>query len=442
MSGVDGRKGRFIARQQVKESLQTAVGFKKLRALHEATAGDTVIDLAALNDPASRLAGANPPASAFTTINLQQFKDNVIVKAGAQELVQDIDYQINGVNTIKLAVPALDNQIFEIIIDHVPRTGVTLADAQPLVVSGTLSAGSTDFNVGEPFEVGKFPNAQHGAVYVIVDGQFAYRNVGNQPDGEGDYYEVHSGAGLGTLIRFNTPDLTNDRDVSVISVGSLVNRPDGSLNALIEALQGQVDNIAEVVAADTGNSSVLGGGPSFPDLKTFGDRVLDLEQTTETRLTDLEQENALRKVGSITSTTQDLTTKNNLWFNVAADDNKITVPAGLVRLVGSMSFFNSGGSADFIDTFVRWGLAPGGDSPTAPPGINDGSIRAGATDTRVFGQGGTTKREVQTSSVNEIFVYNSSPKTYYLNPFVSLNNPANGRFQCTLTYQVLGSEDV
>lgn len=286
MSGVDGKNGRVITKLAVKESVVPTIGFKKIRFLHETSDGDLNIDLSSLSAPADAVANgfSQPTVSDLTAHNLKQFKENFTLKTSAGEMLQDIDYVINGATTIRLLTPALDKQVFEGVIDAVARTGTSLVDAAPLVASGTLTAGSTDFNTGTPFQVGKFISHQHGSVMVMVEGQLMRRNIGNQVVGDGDYYEVHAGDGLGTLIRFNNADPSNDREISVLSVGSLVEKPDGSMLALIQTLQGQVDNHREILE-DVTETVIAPGAPNDVDLKNFGDRVLANEDVIIALLT-------------------------------------------------------------------------------------------------------------------------------------------------------------
>lgn len=278
MSGAIGKGATSLKKDTSKESLVPQVGFKNLQFMHSASAGDTAINLQALNTPA--LATANgflqPSASDLAATNILQFKQNVELKSSLRNMVQFIDYVISGPQLIKLVVPAEEGEIFTGTINAAPRSGVTLLDASATPVTGMLAAGQTDFSTG-PYEVGKNPSAQHGAFMVLVDGQLAYRNFGNQSDGEGDYYE------LAGLIRFNTTD-TEDRNISLIPIGAIVEKPDGSQLAMVEALNSKIDSIIPTVADLAGvDESTFGVTPSNLDLKAFGDRVLSIEQALETK---------------------------------------------------------------------------------------------------------------------------------------------------------------
>jgi hypothetical protein len=291
-----GKTSSYIRKTNVKESLITNTGFKKTRFLHEATLNQTTINLTSLTAPSVAVNYAAPNPSELSQTNLLQWSSNFTLTSSLRGvLIQNISYVITGAQTIKLLFEAAENEIFEGVIDHSAKNGLTLVDATPIIATGTLAANQTDFNVGTPFKVGEYSSMRHGQVVVYLDGQLMYRNTGNSAPGagvEGDYYEVHAGGGLGTLIRFNTPDLINDRLVSVLSVAALVERPNGSLMAVMESLQGQVDALVPTVAALAGEpESNYQGAPNNVDLKAFGDRVLTAEQTNNTqnsRLTALE----------------------------------------------------------------------------------------------------------------------------------------------------------
>lgn len=295
MAGITGKNSLSIKKLDVQESKVPAIGFNKIRFMHKAVAGETEITLSALTTPSEATANGfvQPSISVLNSLHLAQFRENFQLKSSLRgDLQEYLAYRLVGANKITLLFEAEEGEIFTGIMDHNPRIGQSLVDGAPLVVTGVLSAGDTDFNVGTPFQVGMFPSAQHGVVMVLVEGQLAYRNTGNNPPGPGvagDYYEVHAGGGLGTIVRFNTPDLVNDRQISVISVGALIERPNGSQLALIEAVQGELDTHRDILEELT-ETTITPGAPSSVDLKAFGDRVLQAE-------TDID---ALQSVAGVT----------------------------------------------------------------------------------------------------------------------------------------------
>lgn len=288
MAGINGKSGRYIKKLDVQESNVPALGFSKIRFKHKASLGDETISLTSLTAPteATALGFVQPNGSILNSINLRQFRDNFVLQSSLRGVMDDyVDYVINSNSSIRLLIAAEEGEIFTGTLDHNPRIGTTLVDATPIVVTGVLEAGETDFNVGT-YEVGKFLDQQVGAVIVMVDGIVQARNTANSSTVlDGNYYEVSAGAGMGTLIRFNAADPSNDRNIIVISVGALVERPTESQMALIEALQGQVDAIVPTLAALAGVPETdFQATPNSIDLKAFGDRVLALEEIPDSEL--------------------------------------------------------------------------------------------------------------------------------------------------------------
>lgn len=280
MAGITGKESLSIKKLDVAQSKLSSMGFQKIRFMHKATAGDTTINLASLTVPTEATSNgfAQPNASILNSLNLSQWRENFTLESSLRgKLTEFLGFTLSGANKINLLFSAEDGEIFTGLMDYVARTGNTIVDAQPLVVSGTLTAGSTDFNVGTPFQVGLYSSAQVGAVMVFVDNQLALRNSGNSVPGagvEGDYYEVNAGGGLGQVIRFNQADLVNDRGIVVVSVGSLVERPNASQLALIQSLAGQVDSMIPTLAALAGvPATTFQGAPNDVNLKAFGDTV-------------------------------------------------------------------------------------------------------------------------------------------------------------------------
>jgi hypothetical protein len=266
-----------------------SLGYVKLVAATKATAGDTSINLSSLSLPSELSSNgfSNPPTAQLQAANLLFYKNNLTVISSVRGLLQPYhSYRVSSSTLITfIGFTALANEIFTIQIDYTSSTGLKVVDARPIVATGTVAINTTDFNVGTPFKINQYTNAQVGGVLVFVDGVLQARNTGNSSTVlDGNYYEVDAGGGLGTIIRLNTTDPVNVRNVMVTSNGLLSERPDGSMMAVIENTQGQLNNMATYVAALAGQSvnTVLGASPSNVDLKNFGDRVFNLEQTRAT----------------------------------------------------------------------------------------------------------------------------------------------------------------
>lgn len=241
--------------------------------MHEATDGETVIDTSSLTAPTDAVNNgfAQPSGSELGALNLLQYKNKVKIASTIRpNMIQYIDYKISGASTIVLLVPAAEGEIFEVIVSDDSRSGTTAVDATPLVKTFTLPADTTDISVG-PYQVGKYPSEQMGAVLVFVDSQLVYRTVGNQPDGEGDYIE------LPNIIRMVNTD-PSDRQIVVVSHSALIESPEGSILSMIELLAGQIDGIIPTLAALAGVPETnFQSTPNNADLKAFGDRALQNE---------------------------------------------------------------------------------------------------------------------------------------------------------------------
>ena len=286
---LTGKNTLSLRKKDVQEQKSIAVGFKKLVFAHKATLADTGINLNSLVAPAAEMpAHVNPSLSDLQAANLLFYKDNLtLVSSFRGLLIKDLAYRMTTNTNIQfIDFTAEDGEIFVGIIDGSAKTGQNIVDARPIVSTGLLTVGNTDYNVGTPFRVNEYPLTQSGEVIVFRNGVQQFRNVGNSPSGEGNYYEVNAGGGLGVIIRFNNAAAGDDDSILVISNGLIAERPDGSMMAAIENIAGQMDQVIPTVAALAGVPETdFQVAPNNVDLKAFGDRVLDHEE----RIEDLEE---------------------------------------------------------------------------------------------------------------------------------------------------------
>lgn len=327
-----GKGASSIRRKDVLEQRSVALGFKKLKFAHKATLGDTIIDLTALVTPTemSTYGFVNPTAAAIAAVNINVFRNNLkLVSSIRGLLIDQLSYSINSASKITLiGFTAEDGEIFVGHMDEAPATQLTAVDGRNIVASGILLAGNTDFNIGTPIEINKYPGQNVGAVMVFADRGLQYRKAGNAASGDGDYYEVPVAGGLGSIIRF--PASGSDRFIQVVSNGIVAERPDGSMTAMIERAQGQIDAMVPTVAALAGVPTTnFQTAPNSVDLKQFGDQVIT--NTTNitsvgTRVTALENATVpfLEVRKSTTQTVPNASTTNYILFNVVVEDNKGT----------------------------------------------------------------------------------------------------------------------
>lgn len=280
---INAKSAKSIKKTDLQTQKTPFIAFKSFRFAHEATAGQTVISLAALTTPASYLAlgFVQPSASDITAANLLANGSNLRIISSLRGLLIYSSYKVSGNLTITLLFPAEAGEIFEGTISDAAKSGLQVIDGSNLVSTGSLPAGSTDYAVGQSFTQNKFPLRQVGDVLVFLEGDLLYRNTGNATasvSADGNYEEVSAGGGLSNVIRFNKVDPTNARAVTVISNGMLAERPEGSLRAEIETLAGQLDQVISTLAQLAGVATTsFYGAPNSVDLQSFGTRLINME---------------------------------------------------------------------------------------------------------------------------------------------------------------------
>lgn len=272
-----GKGTKSIRKSQQGNDIIPSVGFLNTLAKHKATLGQTVINISSLTVPpeATALGFVQPSGGTLAAIDLQRFKNNVQVSSSFRGLMDNpLDYQITGTQQITLQVAALESEIFTISMQARPRVGTTLVAAQPRVQSYTLPVGSTDIPVGVAYTVNAQPGNDSGDFMVFVDKVLMQRNTSNSAPGsgiEGDYQEI---AGF---VRMNSIDFTNDRRVTLVWVGALLDNPDSSYS-IIQTVASQIDAMIPTLAALAGvPESTFQGAPNDPALLAFANRVTDLE---------------------------------------------------------------------------------------------------------------------------------------------------------------------
>lgn len=281
MSALIGKKNSTLKKEQVKESKLLSTGVKAIKFWHEAQSdGETSIPFGSLVLPSDISSNglSNPTPTEILAANLALFHTNVEVHSSLnQKLMEGLAYVVRN-NQIKFinGYESVEGEIFAVVYKNDVITGTNVVDARPLTATGVLTAGNTDFNVGEAFKTNAFPSDQLGEVLVFVDGLAQFRNTGNAtaaPAADGNYEEVHSTNGFGTIIRFNDTFGT-DKNIQVISRSLIAERPDISMMQLIENLGGQLDSVIETVADLAGvDESEFQANPNQVDLKAFGSQV-------------------------------------------------------------------------------------------------------------------------------------------------------------------------
>lgn len=273
MSLVSSKSAISLRKVDLQTEKAFAIGAKRIVFATLATLGDTGINLNSLTTPSS----AMPQFVQATTTDLNAAqllynKNNfTLISSIGRTLVAYKDYLIASNTQINfVGFTASAGEIFMGIIEA-PKSGLSVVDAQPIVLTGILAAGVTSFVTGA-YPLNMFPTQQVGAVMVFLNGQQQFRNTGNSSTVlDGNYYET------GSTIEFNAVS-TVARSVLVSSTGLLVNNPDNSQVAVINTMSGILDVVSADLAQVTGNSvSRYQGSPNYPDLTAFGSRVTSLE---------------------------------------------------------------------------------------------------------------------------------------------------------------------
>jgi hypothetical protein len=276
---ISAKSSISIRKKDLQNQKDIALGFKKLVFAHKATLGDSAIDLTSLVTPSTEMpAFVNPTAAELAAAKLLFNRKNLtLISSVKGALIDYVSYTVPTSSSIVFnGWTAEDGEIFYGLIDPVPTTGLRTVDASPLIKTGTLTMGDTEFVVGTAFELNKYPNEQTGAILVFVDGVLQARTVGNSPSGDGNYYEMDAGGRVSNTIKFKSA-FPADVSVMVVSNGLLVSSPSDSRDQVVESMAAQLDVVIEDLAAVAGNpESRYQAAPNQVDLAAFGNKVFEI----------------------------------------------------------------------------------------------------------------------------------------------------------------------
>ena len=105
-------------KQNFGDENSSSIGYKDLVIAHQATVGDTSIDLTNLTAPASMTANGftNPAQADIVNAQILFYKNNVtIIRSAGGVLIPYEEYIIASSTKITINTPALANEIFTII---------------------------------------------------------------------------------------------------------------------------------------------------------------------------------------------------------------------------------------------------------------------------------------------------------------------------------------
>ena len=264
-----------------------AVGVKKIFFAHKSPGGETTINVNALVAPDATevpQGWIQPNISDILNARMYFFRNNVRIISSVKGTLIAVscaahDYTIKSSSIIELNIATTVDEVFHIFIEPVVKSSAYVVDTDPVLVTGTLTAGVTDINIGKSKKI-LDTALQQGAVSVEINGQTLMRNVGNAtaaPAADGNYEEVSNGNGEFTLIRLNVAYGSNQPYI-IRSTALDVIRPDGSVLDQIESQQATIDIMVEDLALVTGNPTTnYQAAPTAPQLKQFGDRVVKVD---------------------------------------------------------------------------------------------------------------------------------------------------------------------
>lgn len=264
---------------------------KNIRFAHSATAGQKTIDLNSLVTPPSMLANGfvQPSPVDIAGANLSIVPDNLQLKSSRGSLIRQEDYEITAAGTINFlntsplgVLGAEEGEIFEGILKTVTANAQNITDAKTFDTTAddtNFTPGDTLINVGVAYKVNDNPFHQTGEVRAYKNGKRIYRNVNNaaaSPTADGNFHEVDSGNGYGTMIELNVPAQAGD--IFGFDFGLKVSPGDLQVFGQIERLQGAFLKLAKDAAVDFGTnlSDYIVADPTEIERRAFGDLVLSM----------------------------------------------------------------------------------------------------------------------------------------------------------------------
>ena len=278
---IQGKNNLSYKKQNVQKQNAPSTGVKNITFAHIFNNVDEIsIPFEALVTPPewSTSGLVNPTSQSLLAAQLQVFKNNVTVTSSARGLIQKSEYIVFN-NRIEFKnIASLANEVFEVEVADILKTGNLIVDMQTIRVEGELQDTETDFNIGYSFDV--FDEE----IVVFRDGLQMFRSDNNDSSGAtGNYYYVDTdGDGKSSLIRFFDPSVGVE-PVLVATTGGVVDSPNASTFQQIEHLAGQLDAVVPTVAALAGvPEDNFRAGPNNVDLKTFGDILININNKYDT----------------------------------------------------------------------------------------------------------------------------------------------------------------
>ena len=278
---IAGKNTIHFTKKDLQDQKVPSVAFKNIKFAHEATLGQTVIDVLSLTTPSTGMPASfvQPNAGDLAALRLQTNKNNFTLVSSLNGFLEFDSYEITGQSQITLGYPAAAGEVFVGTLDNQAKTGLQVVDNDPIVLTTTLAAGASEIIVGKPFDLNKYPSQQQGSILVYEEGQLLRRNTSNTQStaGDGDYYEVDTAGPTGNSIIINNTSGVA-RSFTIISNGLAAAAPSESLLTQLQVLAGQLDAVIPTVAALAGVPTTdFQAAPNDVDQAAFGNRLLAAE---------------------------------------------------------------------------------------------------------------------------------------------------------------------
>ena len=203
---IQGKNNLSYKKQNVQKQNAPSTGVKNITFAHIFNNVDEIsIPFEALVTPPewSTSGLVNPTSQSLLAAQLQVFKNNVTVTSSARGLIQKSEYIVFN-NRIEFKnIASLANEVFEVEVADILKTGNLIVDMQTIRVEGELQDTETDFNISYSFDV------FNEEIVVFRDGIQMFRSDNNDSSGAtGNYYYVDTdGDGKSSLIRFFEPSV-------------------------------------------------------------------------------------------------------------------------------------------------------------------------------------------------------------------------------------------
>ena len=269
LQGDIGAKGSFL--KSTKRNLR---GFSDIDFQHQASSGDTGINLLNLNPPT----GVVNPSPAKLGESLKE--GNLILHNGeGRKLTQGIDFALSGTSITFSGFTALDGEIFDGTIKNAPQQGaISLLDGVPLSPREFLSVGQDTFNLGRAV-----PVPPPGGVESII----VMRNRQQEVFTDDYTFIDPNNTGFAQVIQLNKPGEILpggfDEFIQVFANGFIVEKQPTGVNAKLDQLRGQTDRIIDELVTQHAidPNTIRLGAPTNEDLKFFGDTVNELRRLVD-----------------------------------------------------------------------------------------------------------------------------------------------------------------